>query len=151
MFSDKAKLMNNRGSAYYGIIPYLNMPAHLHRIRYYDIISDNAIVGRMRVGHKKAVFADLRFTVRSGAAIHGNEFPNNRIVANNKLGFLAGEFQILGRSRNRGSMIYFDILAYSRAVLYRNRRIDNGAFAYNNVILDNRIWPDLNVLGDLRF
>ena len=92
--------------------------------------ADDAIVGHVRISHEKIVISDLRdASAARRAAAHGGEFAEPVAVADDQLGVLSPEFQILRIAAHRTKRIENALASDARGTAHHGMRFQDAFIA----------------------
>jgi hypothetical protein len=148
MFSDAAKLMNQRSAAQNGVIVHFHFPGQLRSVSQDDMVFQNAVVGSMGIGHQQTIVSDDGFPLGSRTAIHGCTFADSGVIADFTGRFFSLEFQILGNTCYDGSRKYPAVFSNARPFKDNGMRINTGIIANNGILIDECESADCNILSD---
>ncbi len=111
------------------------------------VAAHGAIVRHMGISHEKVVVSDsCRAAATRRAAANGGKFAEAVGVADDQLGELAAEFQILGISAHRTKGIENILASDARGPAYDRMRFEHALIAQLNLFADNgeRADPDIS-------
>ena len=94
--ADLDKLVDGRKATENGPVANLDMAREGYVVDENHLISDDAVVGHVGVGHDEAFFAEGGFAVGFGSAIDGGAFTHNAAVAQKDFAVFSAEFEVLG-------------------------------------------------------
>src|SRR5690554_3676269 len=100
MHADLDALENGAASSHDGPVVNRHMTCHLHGVGNDDVVSDDAIMGNVYIGHEETVFADFCDFLVDSTSVYSHAFPYGRVVADHYGGLLPLKFKILRNGRN---------------------------------------------------
>src|SRR5207248_521322 len=109
---DAAELMHGAERADRGIVSDLYVAGQCGVVRENRVRTDMAIVRDVRVGHEEVFVANRRLPATTGgAAVDGDEFAEEVVVADGQLGVLALVLEVLWRTADRSVAVKLVALA----------------------------------------
>jgi len=121
------------------------MACYLGVITHDAVVANDTIMSKMAISHNKAIAADNSFFPVNSTTIDSHKLPYRCIVANDDLGILALELQVLGDSGNNGARKNPAILTDSCPFHDRYIRANPCAIAYLNILVNNSKRIDLYI------
>src|SRR5205823_8025930 len=108
--------------------------------------TDMAIVRDVRVGHEEVFVANRRLPATTGgAAVDGDEFAEEVVVADGQLGVLALVLEVLWRTADRSVAVKLVALADRSGSFDARERTDHAAAADGDVRTDDGVRADDDV------
>src|SRR5690606_25972626 len=103
--ADVAELMNSGVAAENDAIPHMHVAGDGRVVGHDDVVTDDAIMGDMYIGHQQVVAADGgHATVLHGAPMQGAAFANDIVVADDQPGRLTMVFLVLAILADGGEL-----------------------------------------------
>src|SRR5690349_6718931 len=143
--------MQRAGSADDSPVVDGDMSCHLHGVHKNAVVADHAIMRYVNVGHQEAILPDGGFEFVGGPAADGDELAYDGIVTDMRLGFFAGELQILRHGRNRGARIDFHIFSQTCSVPQYDVWTDPASVVYDDISLHSSKRFNDNIVPNLCF
>jgi len=112
------------------------------------MVSDQAIMGYMRVGEKVSVVADHSFCIRQSATVDRTELSETVVISNLKKGWLGDILQILAPLADGAVWIEAVLLSDPCRASHGHVAHQYGLRADDNIRADYAIWTDFNVVGE---
>jgi hypothetical protein len=110
VFADADKLLHTNLAFDDDVVFEFYVPGKVDIVSNDDVVSQDAIVGYVGVGHDQTVTADNGFTSRGSAAIYSNVLPNGRPVADMSGRVLSSKLEVLRFAADNGARGNFYVL-----------------------------------------
>ena len=143
--AEDAKLMHQGKSPQNGVITDTHMTGQGGAVGEDGLVSYQAIVGDVHVGHDPVVVADPGYAASlRGAAVEGAVFADDVAVTDLQCAVFARIFFILRRLAEGGELEYLVVPADARGAVYNDVRSYPGAIADLHLRADDGIGAHLN-------
>ena len=149
MASDFDELMNADHTTQDRKIFNLDMSGQIDRIGHDDIVSEQAIVGDVAVGHQEAIASDDCFPVRLGAAVDRDKFADHGALADFGGCRFTAKFEVLGYFADNAVMQNGAIGSQTGAGQQGHKTADVAMVTDNHIIGNPAIWTNGDIFADL--
>src|SRR5437588_7060081 len=147
--ADGAKLMNAGIGADVCAIFDNHVPGEGRRVGHDDVVTNQTIMGDVRLGHYEAVIANFReATAAFSAAMNRYTFANARAAASLSVSLFAREFQVLRRQADRYEWKQMRFIADTRAAVNHTMRVNGDAVSEKDFIPDHGVGTDRATFAD---
>jgi hypothetical protein len=131
--ADFGPLVNGSVATDYNPVANLNLARKRNTVCDNAVVADNVVVCNVNVCHKEVAATDYGLTARSCTTADGYILANIVVVANLGSCYLATEFQILWKARNRSCGV--NLIAFADACAI----VDYGTWANPTIVADNYV------------
>lgn len=148
VLADFGKLMHQGKTAQNGVAVQTDVAGQGRAVRHDDVVSDNTVVGHVRISHKQVVVADLgdaMILLRS--PMHGGKLPDGIAISDFQPGNLGRVFFVLRIFSDRGELVDAVVFADCRGAFDHDMRPDYRARVDSDVGPNHGIRADDNVVG----
>ncbi len=145
-----AKLMNARIRTDIGAVFNGDMAGQGRGIRHQHVVSDQAVVRDMRLGHQEAIVAEPGNAATAfGAAVDGDEFANPIAATDLGHGWFARKLQILWRQSYRNEWVQMSLVPDARPAVDHTMAVNPHAIAQNHLVTNDHVRADHTIAADL--
>lgn len=146
MRADPAELVGCGGTRDDRVIVHLDVAGESHRVRENDMIADLAVMSDVRITKEQIVRPDPSGQAVVGATVDGRIFPENVVIANFEIRWLAHILEILGFSTDDCEGKKFIALPDFRVSLHHDMGVQHAALTQLDIRPDDAKWTDPDVL-----